>query len=89
MHFTPSSEYTPNPEMKGAACRDLTEEEKQLFFGTNNMYMRAKRICAECPVREPCLRRALEFEHDGGRRFGVWGGMTARERAQLGGDEYA
>lgn len=38
-----------------------------------------------CPVREACLAAALEFEagrnaHD---RFGVWGGLTPTQRANL------
>lgn len=39
----------------------------------------AKRICAGCPVREECLDYALE--HD--EAFGVWGGLSARERRDI------
>jgi WhiB family transcriptional regulator, redox-sensing transcriptional regulator len=39
----------------------------------------AKRLCLECPVREVCLRYALE--HD--ERFGIWGGLSERERRRL------
>ena len=39
----------------------------------------AKRICAECPVRSECLEHALE--HD--ERFGIWGGLSERERRRL------
>ena len=37
---------------------------------------RAKAVCALCPVRVDCLAHA--FEHD--ERFGIWGGLTGRER---------
>lgn len=39
----------------------------------------AKRVCNGCPVRMECLATAL----DNGEKFGVWGGMTERERRAL------
>lgn len=36
----------------------------------------AKQICAGCPVRTECLDYALT--HD--ERFGIWGGLSERER---------
>lgn len=36
----------------------------------------AKRICCSCPVQDACLEYALA--HD--ERFGVWGGLSERER---------
>jgi WhiB family transcriptional regulator, redox-sensing transcriptional regulator len=39
----------------------------------------AKRICGECPVRAECLEYALESDE----RFGIWGGMSERERRKL------
>ncbi|PFG27103.1 WhiB transcriptional regulator [Corynebacterium renale] len=39
----------------------------------------AKRICKACPVRDECLEFALE--HD--ERFGIWGGLSDRERRRL------
>ena len=36
----------------------------------------AKRVCAKCEVREQCLKWAID--HD--ERFGIWGGMSERER---------
>lgn len=35
-----------------------------------------KRICAGCGVRAQCLQFALDHEE----RFGVWGGLSERER---------
>ncbi|MEP1123479.1 MAG: WhiB family transcriptional regulator [Ilumatobacter sp.] len=37
---------------------------------------RAKAVCASCPVTSECLDHALA--HD--ERFGIWGGLTNRER---------
>ena len=39
----------------------------------------AKRICMSCPVRQECLEYALA--HD--ERFGIWGGLSERERRRL------
>jgi WhiB family redox-sensing transcriptional regulator len=39
----------------------------------------AKRICKACGVRDECLEYALE--HD--ERFGIWGGLSERERRRL------
>ncbi len=39
----------------------------------------AKNICRECPVRLKCLDYALEETI----RFGVWGGLSERERRRL------
>jgi WhiB family redox-sensing transcriptional regulator len=39
----------------------------------------ARKICAECPVKEPCLEYALEQRID----HGVWGGCSERERRRI------
>nr|WP_264000490.1 WhiB family transcriptional regulator [Mycolicibacillus trivialis] len=39
----------------------------------------AKKICQRCPVRGECLEYALA--HD--ERFGIWGGLSERERRRL------
>lgn len=39
----------------------------------------AKRICLGCPVRDQCLKWAL----DNDERFGIWGGLSERERRRL------
>ena len=39
----------------------------------------AKKICSGCPVRVHCLADAL----DNRTEFGVWGGMTERERRAM------
>jgi WhiB family redox-sensing transcriptional regulator len=40
---------------------------------------RAKSICKQCPVLEPCLEFAMETN----QKYGIWGGLTAKERASL------
>jgi WhiB family redox-sensing transcriptional regulator len=39
----------------------------------------AKRICRLCPMRAACLEYALENDE----RFGVWGGLSEKERLEL------
>ncbi len=39
----------------------------------------AKRICTGCEVRDACLEYALANDE----RFGIWGGLSERERRRL------
>ncbi|MEP6477808.1 MAG: WhiB family transcriptional regulator [Rhodoglobus sp.] len=39
----------------------------------------AKKICGSCEVRNRCLEYALENDE----RFGIWGGLSERERRKL------
>ncbi|MBB3035627.1 WhiB family redox-sensing transcriptional regulator [Hoyosella altamirensis] len=39
----------------------------------------AKRICLGCEVRDECLEYALANDE----RFGIWGGLSERERRRL------
>lgn len=60
-----------------SVCREV---DPDLWFpekGQNAVW--AKRICAGCPVTAECLEAALARDE----RFGVWGGLTERERDQL------
>lgn len=60
-----------------AACRGIDPE---LFYPVSDEEAgAAKSICAQCPVREPCLEYALAARE----RDGVWGGATERERRRL------
>ena len=59
-----------------AACRGTDPNE---LFVQGLAQNRAKLICRGCPVRTECLADAL----DNGIEFGVWGGMTERERRTL------
>lgn len=50
-------------------------------------FAEAKAICALCPVREACLRYAMECEEGAGLqgRYGVFGGLSPEERHKLAG----
>jgi WhiB family redox-sensing transcriptional regulator len=63
-----------------AACRGMPVETF-VPTGKSASLDAARRVCAGCPVRVECLAYALaDPDLD---RFGVFGGLTARERRQL------
>jgi WhiB family redox-sensing transcriptional regulator len=56
------------------------ETDPEAFFPEKGGSTReAKRICSGCEVRAQCLEYALA--HD--ERFGIWGGLSERERRRL------
>ena len=59
-----------------AACRGMDPDELFVQGAAQN---RAKTVCSGCPVRTECLADALDNRIE----FGVWGGMTERERRAL------
>lgn len=64
---------------KRAACRGIDVEVFYPLTEEEADAAPAKAICAECPVRQPCLEHALVHRE----REGVWGGATERERRRL------
>lgn len=67
-----------------AACRK--EPDPEVFFPENGgNYTRARKICATCPVTEPCLALALRSEAGTSDRLraGMFGGLTPEERCEL------
>ena len=59
-----------------AACRGGVPDE---LFAKGAAQQAAKVICQGCPVVAECLADAL----DNRTEYGVWGGMTERERRAL------
>jgi WhiB family transcriptional regulator, redox-sensing transcriptional regulator len=50
------------------------------FFPSDGVGVdKARKICAGCPVTDPCLEYALEHRID----HGVWGGCSERERRRI------
>jgi len=60
------------------AARCRTSDAEDLFV-TGTRQREARELCRGCGVRTECLAYAL----DGRIEFGVWGGMTERERRAL------
>ena len=59
-----------------AQCKQAGPDE--LFVRGAAQYP-AKQMCAGCPVRTECLAEALDNQME----WGVWGGMTERERRAI------
>jgi len=59
-----------------AACRTA---DPDTLFVQGAAQNRAKAICVGCEVRTECLADALDNRVE----FGVWGGMTERQRRAL------
>jgi WhiB family transcriptional regulator, redox-sensing transcriptional regulator len=59
-----------------AACQTRRPDELFVKGAAQN---RAKQLCMGCPVRTECLAEALDNKIE----WGVWGGLTERERRAL------
>jgi WhiB family redox-sensing transcriptional regulator len=63
-----------------ASCRETGPDDETWFPEAKwGRATDAKRIFQRCPVRRECLEYALKH----GERFGVWGGLTSKERQVL------
>jgi WhiB family redox-sensing transcriptional regulator len=67
---------TVNQWAAQGACRS---SDPDALFVQGAAQNRAKAVCLSCPVRTECLSDALDHKIE----FGVWGGMTERERRAL------
>jgi WhiB family redox-sensing transcriptional regulator len=73
----PSIGWTPQPWRTDAACKG---EPTEVWFATQGHGVKvAKRICGTCPVRNDCLRWAVDQHIN----HGIYGGRTPRERRML------
>lgn len=59
-----------------AACADVDPDS---LFVRGAAQRQVRQVCFSCPVRIECLADAL----DSNTTFGVWGGLTERERRAL------
>jgi WhiB family redox-sensing transcriptional regulator len=67
-------------ELPWAADAKCLQADPETFFPEKGGSTReAKRICMQCDVRDECLDYALENDE----RFGIWGGLSERERRKL------
>lgn len=60
--------------------RPCTQTDEDLWFSSNaDDTERAKLLCGRCDFLRTCLEAALTNDEE----FGVWGGMSARERRKV------
>lgn len=57
-----------------ARCRGLDPD--QFFVRGASQSRKAIKVCQRCTVQQDCLQYALDHQID----FGVWGGLTERQR---------
>ncbi|WP_245905759.1 WhiB family transcriptional regulator [Mycolicibacterium palauense] len=75
--FDPAAETAESEWQDRALC---AQTDPEAFFPEKGGSTReAKRICLGCEVRDQCLEYALANDE----RFGIWGGLSERERRRL------
>lgn len=67
-------------ESNWMAIGNCNDKPAELFFPSDGVGVEiAKRVCADCPTKEPCLEYALANRID----HGVWGGTSERQRRRI------
>jgi len=71
----------PDTDLEAWKDRGIcAQTDPEIFYPEKGGSTReAKRVCLGCDVRDQCLQYALD--HD--ERFGIWGGLSQRERRRL------
>ena len=70
----------PEEERRWQERANCLGVDPDLFFPERGASTReAKEVCRGCVVREDCL----EFALDNGEKFGIWGGLSERERRRI------
>jgi WhiB family redox-sensing transcriptional regulator len=82
--LVPLAQVTVRPEdVDGLGWQDqalCAQTDPEAFFPEKGGSTReAKRVCRGCEVRAECLEYALENDE----RFGIWGGLSERERRRI------
>lgn len=74
----PGPEAVPAAIRSAGTCADGSSMEIFDAAMDGRRELEAKAVCSACPAREMCLRYAIDNEP-----YGVWGGMTPGERAEI------
>ncbi|MDN3905301.1 WhiB family transcriptional regulator [Arthrobacter zhangbolii] len=73
-------DYADEGELGWQADALCAQTDPEAFFPEKGGSTRdAKKVCAACNVRSQCLEYALANDE----RFGIWGGLSERERRRL------
>ncbi|MHB1864689.1 MAG: WhiB family transcriptional regulator [Candidatus Saccharimonadales bacterium] len=81
LRYAASLAISPSTEeahwQERALCKDYPNE---LFYSEVKAdQIEAKALCAECPVKKPCLEQALRIKDE----YGIWGGTDPKERKRI------
>jgi WhiB family redox-sensing transcriptional regulator len=82
-------DYKPEPWMDSGSCIGhdpawwFPDDETGTRVAANEVTRAAKAVCSGCPVRVQCLDYAMRME-PGWTKWGVYGGLTAHDRRELG-----
>lgn len=77
---SPSRDITDEHRLSWQTDALCTQTDPEAFFPEKGGSTRdAKRVCSGCDVRAQCLEYALANDE----RFGIWGGLSERERRKL------
>lgn len=72
--------YNLDDDLRWQEYALCAQTDPEIFFPEKGGSTReAKRVCTNCDVREQCLAYALDKDE----RFGIWGGLSERERRRL------
>jgi hypothetical protein len=81
-HYTgsvPETEPAPSWHKQAECGRPEYDDHRDLWYAADSDHAavaEAISICRQCPVIQACARAAFRQ----GESFGIWGGMTARQR---------
>jgi WhiB family redox-sensing transcriptional regulator len=77
---TVPSAFFEGPDRSWQSRANCMGVDPELFFPERGASTReAKAVCRGCVVREECLEYAIA----NGEKFGIWGGMSERERRRV------
>jgi WhiB family transcriptional regulator, redox-sensing transcriptional regulator len=68
-----------NPENWRSRANCIDKDPEAFYPGQGESNKAAKFICSHCDVRGDCLQEAMAS----GEEYGVWGGLSERERRKL------
>lgn len=73
----PEPVWDENGWQQHGLCRGA--DPNMWFIGRTDSPKPARDTCARCPVKDPCLKYAMDHNE----KYGIWGGLTERQRRRL------
>jgi WhiB family redox-sensing transcriptional regulator len=73
----------PREWLERALCRSMGPAQFFAESRDNRCYDAVKTLCKRCPVRAECLDSCMEQEPVLSQEYGLWGGLTPKERRRV------